>query len=304
MAGAFQHRDYQGVSNLRSAATIAFDWLVIAAAIWASESVGGPLAWLIAAFVIGGRMMALVEVLGHDAAHEMLFTPRQLNRRLDFLYFVPFGDTWEGYREHHLPHHARLMDERDPALQDFRRWGLYDPGRGFWWACVVRPFLALETLHDLASFARALRDDPTTRRKMLAFWIPAAAAITWFDGWWLFLVYWLVPLLWIKPGLEFWSEVSDHFAVEGAATRSSRGLVQRLFLNPHGDGWHGLHHRFPRIPCFALPRAHRDYAAVVPDPLPVRTFAGTVREVWRAKAAQRRATESPNTALDVGGVGQ
>ena len=52
----------------RTAAAIGFDWAVIAATIWASTAISHPLAYVVAIFLIGGRMHAL-GILIHDFAH-------------------------------------------------------------------------------------------------------------------------------------------------------------------------------------------------------------------------------------------
>ena len=42
------------------------------------------------------------------------------------------------------------------------------------------------------------------------------------------------------------------------ATTSNIGLLDRLLIHPHGDGYHVAHHLWPRIPHHQLPAFHRE----------------------------------------------
>jgi hypothetical protein len=73
-------------------------------------------AWL-AAFALMGRGHALLNILGHEAAHRLLFPDRRVNDVvgrwvLGFATFQPFGT----YRRSHFAHHRDEMGPDEPDL--------------------------------------------------------------------------------------------------------------------------------------------------------------------------------------------
>ena len=94
---------------------------------------------------------------------------------------------------------------------------------------------------------------------MSAAWL-AVAMLAWQGGWLAELaLYWLVPQLLVVGTLDFWSEAGDHYRVCGGRTRSDLNPVLNSLV-AHNIGYHALHHRYPGIPWFNLPRAYRAHA--------------------------------------------
>jgi fatty acid desaturase len=75
------------------------------------------------------------------------------------------------------------------------------------------------------------------------------------------LAYWLVPYVLVYMPMRFLAEVSEHMALghssEFETTRNKLGWFQEYLMHPHGDGYHLVHHLYPRIPQQNLARAHR-----------------------------------------------
>jgi fatty acid desaturase len=71
---------------------------------------------------------------------------------------------------------------------------------------------------------------------------------------------WLAGYLLVLPVIRFLGETSEH-VYTGAesvfdATVSNLGRMQRLFIHPHNDGYHTVHHLWPGIPHHALRGMH------------------------------------------------
>ena len=108
--------DLRRIPNARNVLTVAGALLqtfgVIAAAAWIDE----PLVWVIA-FLLMCRGFALFGILGHEAAHRLLFSNRPVNDWigrwiLSYPGFVPL----DIYRRSHMAHHRDEMGPEEPDL--------------------------------------------------------------------------------------------------------------------------------------------------------------------------------------------
>jgi fatty acid desaturase len=78
------------------------------------------------------------------------------------------------------------------------------------------------------------------------------------------IAHWLVALAFLFPVVDFWAEVGDHAAISRDApglSRSNIGILHRLMIHTHNDGYHAVHHLWPNIPGDLLPRAHDEIVA-------------------------------------------
>ena len=89
---------------------------VVAAAVWLDH----PVAW-VAAFLLMGRQFALLGILGHEAAHRLLFRNRRLNDGVGrWLLAYPSFTAFELYRRSHFAHHRDEMGPDEPDLGLYR----------------------------------------------------------------------------------------------------------------------------------------------------------------------------------------
>ncbi|MEM1000919.1 MAG: fatty acid desaturase [Bacteroidota bacterium] len=262
-AEQFDYRTYTTPKNWLSALAILLNYLVIGGLAYLSYFHLHWAFYLPIVFVIAVRQNALIDALGHDATHYNLFSSRKWCRRMEFVLFIPFLYSFDLYRKEHARHHAFLMQDDDPAYQNYQHWGVLDPNPKWTWIWWIRPFLLYDLPSILTDFWGNLRRDADFRAKTLIFWGTLIGLSIGLGFWPLLLLYWLVPLLWLVPVIEYWTEVADHYAPDPEGdTRDSRGLFLGRFLRGHYDGYHTLHHLYPRIPWYNLKRATRDYERI------------------------------------------
>ena len=259
-------------NTLRGLRAVCRDWLVIAGAISLSIYIEHWAVWVASVWVIGIMQFALAEAVLHEASHYNLFRSRHLHHRLQFLYAWPFMQTMNDYQAEHLAHHKYLMTERDQTSVDYKMYGLAkrEPSLFFIW--FIKPFTFYPTWHYLRHGNAAL--DRANWLPLGLFWIAVGGLFVALGQAQYFLLYWIVPLLWVYPILNYWSEIEEHYNTsDGSRSNLSRVIN---FLT-HNEGYHTVHHRYPTIPFYNLPKAH---AAFVGDESDIsRGFLDTYRQL-------------------------
>ena len=259
-------------NTLRGLRAVCRDWLVIAGAISLSIYIEHWAVWVASVWVIGIMQFALAEAVLHEASHYNLFRSRHLHHRLQFLYAWPFMQTMNDYQAEHLAHHKYLMTERDQTSVDYKMYGLAkrEPNLFFIW--FIKPFTFYPTWHYLRHGNAAL--DRANWLPLGLFWIAVGGLFVALGQAQYFLLYWIVPLLWVYPILNYWSEIEEHYnTFDGSRSNLSRVIN---FLT-HNEGYHTVHHRYPTIPFYNLPKAH---AAFVGDESDIsRGFLDTYRQL-------------------------
>ncbi len=273
-------QDFSKKSNWRSLLWIGFDWLLIIGVTCCSIVIGSWWFYILAVWFIGSRMIALAEVYGHDSIHYNLFAKRSWNQSLDFLWFIPLFENWKGYQTEHTQHHTRLLTPKDPAWQDYQRWGLLKTNNRvrMYWIWFVRPFLFFDTLYILKSIWQSLQEDKEYMRRIFFFWIPVVAIFAATGALHILALYWFVPFLWCYPAFLFWGETGEHFGVVGDKTRNSFGFLEWLAISPRNDRYHYIHHKYPKIPWWSLKEASKQILPLTTTPAS-RGFIGLFREV-------------------------
>jgi fatty acid desaturase len=244
--------------------------------------VGHVVGPLLAVFYIGVRQRHLSN-LAHECVHSKLMATRWANRGVGHLLTGLLGEGFLPYRSSHYVHHAKLGSEDDPMFQSYRAGNIRAAGpapsrlsfvlrviaRNAVWRLPKAAFLTLVTKDSKESW-RA----PATRG---ALWAAVAAACWPFDAVGAYLLYWLVPLVLVRPVVTWITDLGNHAGlIEGSdplqQTRgwSSHWLTRHLLGGHLDDMYHPLHHWCPQIPWRRLPEAadlaarHLDRWAEVP----------------------------------------
>ncbi|MEY2468858.1 MAG: hypothetical protein QOF21_1556, partial [Actinomycetota bacterium] len=104
------------IPNARNAFSVVFCWVQILGPIALAVRLDHPLMW-IAAFLLCGRGFALLNILGHEAAHRLLFSKKSVN---DFVgrWFLahPAFTPIDLYRRAHMAHHRDEFGPEEPDM--------------------------------------------------------------------------------------------------------------------------------------------------------------------------------------------
>jgi len=247
-------------------------------AVWCAVSVlafsHAPLAiaipvYVVAAFFIGGRQRALAGGL-HMASHRAFMTDHRAGSVLGALFGgYPVLQSLTGYRVSHLgEHHGRLGDpERDPDYRQYQDNGLCGDNLG---RAALRRYLQTAVspratvsyvLYLLRHRILAKGERPAER------WLRSgllASVLIWavVGGWWPWLLLlWFVPMVTTQVWIGAVAELMEHFPLIENAPRVDiymswnrvYGLVTRFVLGEKdGEGFHLVHHLFPRTPMWRL----------------------------------------------------
>ena len=101
----------------------------------------------------------------------------------------------------------------------------------------------------------------------LAFYLRVAGALTFFDAWRGFLLYWLVPFCTWHILVQYVRIICEHSAVESdeeeyAITRTTIPTwLESIFILPRNVGYHLEHHWYPSVPFYRLPELHQQLMA-------------------------------------------
>jgi len=239
-----------------------FDWLIIAAAILAAETLATIWTRVAAVIIIASRQQAL-GVIAHEAIHwPNVSLQRAAVTTLKYLCAWPILMHFDVFRSIHLAHHRHLNTAQDPDFARNQPGDLRDAA-SFWQ--LVRYGLGL---NRQTAAAAAPRESGILKlsRGMVIYWF-AVFALAWsFNFTQLFLTYWLLPLFTWFIVLVRLRGILEHTGIDASVpqeTRTIRGnIVSNFLFLPHAIGMHGEHHRNPEVPFYRLRRlrfAHTDW---------------------------------------------
>jgi fatty acid desaturase len=276
------------IPNLRNLFTVLGVYVqsfgVIALAVWLHH----PLAWA-AAFFLMGRAFALYAILGHEAAHRLMFTGKRANDVIGRWFvaypaFVPF----DIYRRSHMAHHK---EEFGPDEPDMNLYNGYPLPRASLRRKLTRDMFFVSGWKNLKPLLKSMtrpESRPLAARIIgvqLVIW--AALALAGHP--------WLYPLLWLAPWMTVWRVINRLRAIaeHGGMMRSDdRRLTThsvrqtrwaRFWMVPYNTGWHLAHHVDSGIPFRNLPKLHGELVAA--GWIPAGLEYSNYRALWRALAS-------------------
>ncbi len=255
------------IPGARNALTVATLWGGIVLMWWAAVRFDHPLGYL-ALFVLMGPVFARLAILGHEAAHRLLFRNRRANDLvgrwlLDHPALVPF----DVYRRVHFAHHK---DEFGPNEPDIALYSGYPTTSASWRRKLVRDAVGISGWKNLRPLLRALR---TPLGRPLALRILGTQAVLWAGIWLLTGRWWLYPLCWLAPWLTVWRvlnrlrAIAEHGGMERSDDRRrtthviKQSWAPRFWIVPYRTGWHLAHHTDMGVPWRNLPRYHQELVA-------------------------------------------
>jgi fatty acid desaturase len=298
--------DLRRIASWRNAWTVASLWAGIVV-LWAvAVRVDHPLGYL-ALFVLMGPVFARLAILGHEAAHRLLFRNRRANDLvgrwlLDHPAFVPF----DIYRRVHFAHHK---DEFGPHEPDIPLYSGYPIPAASWRRKLFRDAIGISGWKNLKPLLRSVR---TKQGRPIGLRILGAQAVLWAGIWVLTGRWWLYPLCWLGPWLTVWRVLNRLRAIaeHGGMQRSDdrrltthhvrQSWSARFWIVPYRTGWHLAHHVDMGVPWRNLPRFHEELvrSGWVTPPLEHRSY----RAFWKqcASGAERAPSSTPSEPVPTG----
>jgi fatty acid desaturase len=263
---------YRRVPAVRNAANVVSVWLqsfgVVALACWLTTV--SPWSALVVwplAFALMGRAFALYAILGHEAAHRLLFANKRLNDfvggwAIAYPAFVPLT----AYRRGHMAHHR---DEFGPTEPDLNLYENYPITRASLRRKLRRDAFGSSGWKSLKGLLMAFT---SATGRPLALRIAAGqvmvfAVLIAIGGW---SRWWLYPLLWLAPWMTVWRVINRlrGIAEHGGLMRSNdrrltshvvrQTLWARFWMVPFNTGWHLAHHVDAGVPFQHLPALHQE----------------------------------------------
>jgi fatty acid desaturase len=232
--------------------------------LWASIPV-----YLLAVYFIGGRQRAVAGVL-HMAAHRAFMANHRVGTVLgSLLGGYPVLQSFTAYRASHLgEHHGQLGDpERDPDYRQYKDNGLCGdnlgrPALNRYLRRVVGPRSTGSYILYLLRHRIWSKDEVPLERALRIALLVAVLAWAVAAHWWLWLILlWFVPLVTTQVWIGAVAELMEHFPLIENAPRidlymswnREYGFWTRfLFGEADGEGFHLVHHLFPRTPMWRL----------------------------------------------------
>jgi len=246
-----------------------------------------------AAFLLMGRAHALYGILGHEAAHRLLFSRKRANDFVGrWLLSYPSFTAFDLYRRAHMAHHK---DELGPDEPDHNLYDGYPITRASFRRKLTRDAFFISGWKNLKPIVVALGN---RRNRPLALRIWAVQAVI-AAGFTVAGRPELYVFLWIAPWMTVWRVINRLRAIaeHGGMARSPdrretthvirQRPLARFWMVPYNTGWHLAHHVDMGIPFRRLPALHRELVVsgwIVPE-LEYPSYVA----LWRALASRAEA---------------
>lgn len=251
------------IDDRRNIGSVVLCWAEPAAIMAGAAWLANPLGY-VAAAVLMGFAHARLAILGHEAAHKLLFTNKRANDvvgrwLLSYPAFIPF----EAYRRSHFAHHKEEFGPTEPDLNlyqgypitraSFRR-KMWRDGRGS---------TGWKNLKGLGFALRSKGARPVALRILgaQAVLLVLATAAGRPE---LYLGLWLVPWLTSWRVVNRLRSIAEHGGLEASPDRRRtthhvrQRLVARATIVPFNTGWHLAHHVDMGVPWRKLPALHQE----------------------------------------------
>jgi len=277
------------IPNLANARSVVFCWVQIIAVDYLAVRLNHPVTWVLA-FLLAGRQFALLNILGHEAAHRLLFSKKSINDRVGrWVLGYPGFTPIDQYRRGHMAHHR---DEMGPEEPDTQLYAYYPITPASLRRKLTRDAIGNSGWKNLKGLLRAAK---TVRvaRVILAVQVVIALVFAALGHPWLYLILWFAPWMTVWRVLNRLRAIAEH----GGMTRSSdrrltthhvrQGFWARFWIAPYKTGWHLAHHVDIGIPFRHLPALHDELKASgwVPDALEYKSYTA----LWKALGSRSSA---------------
>lgn len=220
--------------------------------------------YLISFFVISTRQRLLENII-HEATHFNLCKSFRLNDIMAWSFAaLPLFHNLESERELHIKgHHVNFWNEKlDPDFIRYKNMGLDKlPAASYGELAKVLINAFPSYLLDLIP-TFFLQKNQKIKYKILTlvYWSIVLNVFYNLNYFNIIFYYWLTPFVFGLTAIRFFAELSEHASLgcKNAffSTRNNIGWFNENFIHPCGDGFHIIHHLFPKIPFYNVKKAH------------------------------------------------
>ena len=275
---------------------VSFFILQIAAAIWfGAYLLSVPVAWytvvlmIMTAFFIGTRLRGLNNIV-HECCHSSFSEHRPTNVHIGRFNSVLLTGCFKTYKDDHLSHHAHLGDyENDRELAVIEKFGLHEPLTR---KTALRHFVTPLLGRHLPAYSgiNLSNADGTFFFALKVIYLIALVAAAMLAPWTV-LFFVLIPLFYIFPTLNFWTDCLDHAGIVGEEDElsASRNVLApepiRSLLFPRHDCYHLVHHLFPQVPAQHLAQAHEELCADPEYRAQPQATRPTHQDIWPSQVS-------------------
>ncbi len=295
--------DLRKIPNARNALTVVGAVAQSFGVVIAAAVVNTWWSYLLAFFLMARGHVGL-NILGHEAAHRLLFTNQKVNDFVGrFIVGYPTFQAMLGYRRAHFAHHR---DEMGPEEPDLALYAGYPVTPASWRRKLIRDITGQSAYKNFKGLYYGARKGPGEARITLGYQIVGLVAAIGFGRPFAYLV-------WIASWSTLWkfSNRLRSIAEHGGLVRSKdrrltshvihQSLIARYWMVPYHTGWHLAHHVDMGVPWRNLPKLHQelvDSGWVTPG-LEYPSY----RAFWRAcssgEGTARSMQATGNSMLDV-----
>ncbi len=269
--------------------------------------------WVIVPIVIAVAHLMHGHILAfHEASHRTLARVPWINDAIGLFIGTLSFQGLTGFRAVHHSHHAYLGTERDEEL-----WPFVVPTTPRWFRRLVAIFelafgILLTPTLCLRTFLRhgSPVANPADRRRawlelllMAVVWSGIVGAVAWFGVWRHFVLMYVVPGV-IAGDMHSLRKYIEHMGMTGSTvlscTRSilaSGPLARFISFTLFNINYHGIHHRYARIPQARLP----EFTALLApkrqeEPAPYTSYRAALWEMLHTLADPRIGAQWLNQA--------
>jgi fatty acid desaturase len=282
------------ISDLGNALAVAGVWFQTVLVVAGAIALDHPLAWA-AAYLLVGRTFARLLILGHEAAHRLLFSSKVVNDAVGkWVLAYPGFTPLDAYRRSHMAHHK---DEMGPEEPDLLLYAGYPIARDSFRRKLVRDAFFISGWKNLTPLLKALRARNPLALRIAAAQVGVLAAFTLVGRPELYVFLWLLPWMSVWRVLNRLRSIAEHGGMIRSPDRRltthhvRQSWLARFWFVPYNTGWHLAHHVDIGIPWRHLPALHRELVAsgwVTPD-LEYPSYVA----LWRKLASGEPATRTP-----------
>jgi fatty acid desaturase len=250
------------IPNARNAVAVVATLLQSYGVVIAAAVVNTWWSYLIAFFLMA-RGHVCLNILGHEAAHRLLFSNRRANDWIGRFLAYSSYTAMLAYRRAHFAHHR---DEMGPDEPDLSLYAGYPVSRASWHRKLRRDLIGVSAYKNFTVLFRAVRARKSEALQILALHLVLIGVSIAADRP-------VAYLVWILSWSTLWKlsnrlrAIAEHGGMIRSRDRRQtthvirQSLLARYWMVPYHTGWHLAHHADMAVPWTKLPRLHDELVA-------------------------------------------